>query len=227
MKNCAIIVAAGKGTRMKAAKNKQFLCIKNKPILYYTLKVFEENSLIDDIVLVLAESEIEFCRENIIRKYNFNKIKKIVAGGKTRQESVLNGLYAANDSEIVLIHDGARPFVDSEMISNGIKFASVYGGAACGVIPKDTIKVRRQNGLSESTLERDKLFCVQTPQCFKYDIILECHKNALEQGVIGTDDTMIAEYFSENIYLYQGSYDNIKITTPEDLFIAEKLIENS
>lgn len=227
MKNCAIIVAAGRGTRMKAGKNKQFLCIKNKPILYYTLKVFEENSLIDDIVLVLAESEIEFCRENIIKKYNFNKIKRIVAGGETRQESVLNGLYTANGSDIVLIHDGARPFVDSEMISDGIKFASLYGGAACGVTPKDTIKVRRQNGLSESTLERNKLFCVQTPQCFKYDIILQCHKNALNQGVIGTDDTMIAEHYSENVYLYQGSYDNIKITTPEDLFIAEKLIENS
>ncbi|GAA0177964.1 2-C-methyl-D-erythritol 4-phosphate cytidylyltransferase [Clostridium sediminicola] len=227
MKNCAVIVAAGKGTRMKADVSKQFLCIKNKPILYYTLKVFEENDLVDDIILVLAECEIKFCRENIIEKYNFKKIKQIVAGGKTRQESVLNGLYAAHGSDIVLIHDGARPFIDNEIISDGIKFALLYGGAACGVTPKDTIKSRSENGFSESTLERNKLFCVQTPQCFKYDIILKCHVNALKQKVIGTDDTMIAEYYSENVYLYQGSYDNIKITTPEDLFIAEKLIEHT
>lgn len=224
MKNYAVIVAAGKGTRMKANVNKQFLCIKNKPILYYTLKVFEENDLVDGIILVLAESEIDFCKENIINKYNISKIKKIVPGGNTRQESVLNGLEAAYGCDIVLIHDGARPFINNEIISNGIKFASIYGAAACGVTPKDTIKIKCQNGFSKNTLDRDALFCVQTPQCFKYNIIFECHKNALKLGLVGTDDTMIAEYFSQKVYLYEGCYDNIKITTPGDLHVSEKLI---
>lgn len=223
--NCAIILAAGKGTRMKARINKQFINLKGKPILYYTLKAFENNSYISEIVLVLAEDEIAYFKENILEKYEIKKIKKIVAGGKTRQESVLKGLLAAEDSDIVLIHDGARPFLSDKLIEDGIKYAKKYGACACGVIPKDTIKIKSIGGFSSSTLERSSLFAVQTPQCFKYDIIINAHKKALEDSLKATDDTMIVERYDHKVYLYQGSYTNIKITTPEDLVVGERILD--
>lgn len=224
-RNCAIIVAAGKGSRMKAGMNKQFIKIRNKPILYYTLHAFENNKLIHDIVLVLAQDEIEYCKKNILDLYEFKKIKKIVQGGETRQRSVLNGLLAADGSDIVLIHDGARPFVDDRIIEDGIKYAKMYNACACGVEPKDTIKIKSEEGFSLNTPKRDTLFSVQTPQCFKYDLILNAHKKALEDNIYATDDTMIVEKYNQKVYLYNGSYNNIKITTPEDLLIGEKLLD--
>jgi 2-C-methyl-D-erythritol 4-phosphate cytidylyltransferase len=225
MKNCAIIVAAGKGTRMKANINKQFLKLKDKPILYYTLKVFENNKSIDDIILVAAKDEIDYIKDEIINKYNIKKLKGIAEGGATRQLSVMNGLLAAKGSDVVLIHDGARPFVNNSVLENGIKYATLYDACACGVTPKDTIKIKDENDFSEYTPKRDTLFSVQTPQCFKYDLILKAHKKALKDGLQVTDDTMIVEYYKHKVYLYEGSYSNIKITTPEDLVIGEKILE--
>ncbi|KOF56860.1 MULTISPECIES: 2-C-methyl-D-erythritol 4-phosphate cytidylyltransferase [Clostridium] len=221
--NCAIIMAAGKGKRMKAGINKQFILLKNKPILSYTIDKFQKNSSIDEIIIVAAPDEIDFCRNEIVYKYNFSKVKKIVCGGKERQDSVLNGLMAAKGSDIVLIHDGARPFVDNRIIDEGIEYAKIYGGAACGMTPKDTIKVRSMDGFSERTIDRSKLFCVQTPQCFRYEEILKAHLYAKENNITATDDTMLFETLSNKVYLYGGSYNNIKITTPEDLYSAEKL----
>lgn len=225
-KNCAIIVAAGKGTRMKANINKQFLELKGKPVLYYTLKAFENNDLIDDIVLVLSSEEVDYCKVNIIDKYHIKKVKSIVQGGSTRQASVLNGLLAAKDCKLVLVHDGARPFIDNRIIEEGLMYADLYGACACGVEPKDTIKVKAKDGFSTKTLKRDTLFSVQTPQCFKYDLILMAHKNAVKDKLEATDDTMVVENYNTRVYLYSGSYNNIKITTPEDLIIAEKIIDN-
>lgn len=225
MRNYAIILAAGKGTRMGKNVNKQFLNLKGKPMLYYTLKAFSENKFIDGIVLVLSKDEKEYCIKNVINKYNIKKIKSIVCGGNTRQESVFNGLKAAKDCSIVLIHDGARPFVDDEIIENGIKYATKYGACACGVKVKDTIKVIGKDGFSVHTPNRDILFSVQTPQVFKYDIILKDHIKAIQDNFFGTDDTMIVENYNHNVYLYEGNYKNIKITTPEDLLIGEKLLE--
>lgn len=227
MKNTALIMAAGSGTRMKANINKQFLLLDEKPILYYTIKAFEDNELVDDIVLVLSETDIDYFKENIIEKYSFKKIRKTVNGGETRQESVFNGLKELDHCDVVLIHDGARPFVSDEVISQGIKFAKMYGAAACGVKPKDTIKIMNNFNMSEATLEREKLFLVQTPQCFKYELISNCHKKALEENFKATDDTMIVEVYHHNVYLYEGSYNNIKITTPEDLYIGEKLLRDT
>lgn len=224
--NCAIIVAAGKGTRMNAGINKVFLKLKEKPVLYYTLRAFQNNININNIILVLAESEIAYCKENIIDKYKMNKVTKVVKGGPNRQSSVRNGLLAAEGSEIVLIHDGARPFLDNRMIDEGIKYAKLYGACACGVEPKDTIKVKSSKGFAEGTLKRDTLFLVQTPQCFKYDLILTAHNKALENNIEATDDTMVAEENNNKIYLYKGSYNNIKITTPEDLPFGEKILDN-
>jgi 2-C-methyl-D-erythritol 4-phosphate cytidylyltransferase len=225
MKNCAIIVAAGKGTRMKANINKQFLELKGKPILYYTLKVFENNKSVDEIILVMSKEELDYTKENIINKYNFKKVKDIVEGGATRQISVINGLLAAKECHIVIIHDGARPFVNDSIIEKGIKYTKLHNACACGVKPKDTIKIKDEDGFSNYTPERDTLFSVQTPQCFKYDLILEAHNKALESGLQVTDDTMVVECYNHKVYLYEGSYSNIKITTPEDLAIGEKILE--
>lgn len=224
--NCAIIMAAGRGKRMKADINKQFIHLKDKPILSYTVDKFQENSSIDEIIIVASPDEIDFCRSEIVYKYRFTKVRKVIAGGKERQNSVLNGLMSAKGSDIVLIHDGARPFVSECMIDEGVKYAGIYGGAACGVTPKDTIKVRNIDGFSKQTVDRNKLFCVQTPQCFKYEEILKAHIYAKENNIIATDDTMIFEMLGNKVYLYKGSYNNIKITTPEDLYSAEKLVDS-
>lgn len=224
--NCAIIMAAGKGKRMKAGINKQFILLKDRPILAYTIDKFQNSSSIDEIIIVAAPDEINFCKNEIVYKYSFNKVKKVVCGGKERQNSVINGLMAAKESDIVLIHDGARPFIDDRIINQGIEYAKTYGGAACGITPKDTIKVRNTDGFSEKTLDRSRLFCVQTPQCFKYEDILNAHMYAKENNILATDDTMLFEMMGNRVYLYEGSYNNIKITTPEDLYSAEKIMNS-
>jgi len=224
-KNVAVVLAAGKGNRMGANINKQFLTMKEKPILYYTLKAFCECKSIDEVVLVAAKSEIEFCRENIVERYKFTKVKAIIEGGAERQHSVFNGLKAIKNCDVVLIHDGARPFVTDAIIENGIKNAHLYGAATCGVNPKDTIKVKNEEGFSNKTLNRNNLFIVQTPQCFKYDLIFKCHVNLNHENISVTDDTMVVEKYGHKVFLYDGSYNNIKITTPEDLIIGERILE--
>lgn len=222
---CAVILAGGKGTRMLADINKQFLNINSKPMIFYTLNAFQQNKNVDDIVLVASKYEIDYCKRQIVEKNNFTKVVKIVSGGLKRQDSVINGLEAIDNCDIVLIHDGARPFINDSIIDNGIKFAKQFGAAACGVNPKDTIKVKAQNGFACKTLDRSTLFNVQTPQCFEYDLILNSHRKVKKDNVTVTDDTMVAEYCGHRVYLYEGSYNNIKITTPEDLIIAENIFK--
>jgi len=224
-RTCAIIVAAGKGKRMGSDINKQYLNIKGKPILYYTLNAFSKNKLIDEIIIVTSENEMQYCKEEVVEKYGIDKVVKIVAGGLERQDSVYNGLLAADGVDTVLIHDGARPFVDNDIIKNGIKNVLLYGACACGVSPKDTIKIKDQEGFSLETPDRSNLFSVQTPQCFNYDLIIHCHKKLKEEGATVTDDTMVVERYGHRVFLYEGSYNNIKITTPEDLIIGEKILE--
>ncbi|MFD3155592.1 2-C-methyl-D-erythritol 4-phosphate cytidylyltransferase [Haloimpatiens sp. FM7330] len=224
-RTCAIILAAGKGNRMNKGINKQYIKLKNKPILYYTLKAFLKSELIDDVIVVAAQDEIDYCRREVVEKYNMCKVSKIIEGGLQRQDSVLNGLKAVKNCDIVLIHDGARPFINEFIIKNAIKYAKLYGASACGVSPKDTIKIKCNDGFSHSTLKREELFCVQTPQSFRYDLILECHKKIKKQNINVTDDTMVVERYGHKVYLYEGSYDNIKITTPEDLVIAQNLLD--
>lgn len=219
----AIILAGGRGKRMAAGISKQFILVKGKPILYYTLERFINCSLIDEIILVLPKDEIEYCKKEVINKYSL-KVDKIIEGGKERQDSVFNALKSLNDSNIVLIHDGARPFVSKEIIENGIKYAKQYGAAAPGVMPKDTIKVRDENGFSSETLDRSKLIAIQTPQIFKKDIIVNCHKKIKEEDIAVTDDTMVVEHYGHRVYLYNGEYTNIKVTTPEDLILCEYLV---
>ena len=221
----AIILAGGKGKRMRSAISKQFIDIKGKPIIYYTLKKFSENKKIDNIIVVLPEDEVKYFKENILKKYEL-RIDKIVISGKERQDSVYNALKSLKNSstDIVLIHDGARPFISERIINEGIKFAEIYGAAAPGVMPKDTIKVKNEKNFSVDTPNRANLVSIQTPQVFKFDEILECHEKIRYNGEKVTDDTMVVEKYGYSVYLYDGEYTNIKVTTPEDLILAERLI---
>ena len=221
----AIILAGGKGKRMGSAISKQFIDIKGKPIIYYTLKKFSANKKIDNIIVVLPEDEVKYFKENILKKYEL-RINKIVIGGKERQDSVYNALKSLKNSstDIVLIHDGARPFISERIINEGIKFAEIYGAAAPGVMPKDTIKVKNEKNFSVDTPNRANLVSIQTPQVFKFDEILECHEKIRYNGEKVTDDTMVVEKYGYSVYLYDGEYTNIKVTTPEDLILAERLI---
>lgn len=221
----AIVLAAGSGARMGKKINKQYLLLKNKPILSYSISVFEKNESIDEIIIVAAKHEIEYCKKNIIEKYNFKKVTNIVEGGRERKDSVLNGLKAIKDGEIVLIHDGARPFVNDRIIDDGIQNARKYGACTCGVSPKDTITIKDDNGFSLKTPDRSTLFIVQTPQCFNYSLIREAHEILNNHQDNITDDCSVAKLAGHKIYLYEGDYNNIKITTPEDLYVALSILE--
>ena len=218
-----IILAGGKGKRMGSTVSKQFIEIKGKPILYYTLKKFIDNKNIDEIILVLPKDEIEYCKKEVLNKYSI-KVDKIVEGGTERQDSVYNALKSIENTDIVLIHDGARPIISNRLINDGIKYAKVYGAAAPGVMPKDTIKVKNDENFSISTPDRSTLMAIQTPQVFKYENILKCHEMVKLNKDLVTDDTMVAEKYGYKVYLYDGEYTNIKITTPDDIILAERLV---
>ena len=220
----AIILAGGRGKRMKSDISKQYMKIEDKPILYYTLKTFIDNKCIDRIILVLPKDEITYCKKDILEKYNL-KVDKIVEGGKERQDSVYNALQVIKECELVMIHDGARPFVSNKIIDEGIKNARIYGATAPGVMPKDTIKVIDSNRISKETPNRNALVGVQTPQTFKWDIIRDCHRMVKKEKIVVTDDTMVVERYQNQVYIYEGEYTNIKVTTPEDLVIGEYLIQ--
>ncbi len=221
----AVILAGGKGKRMNSTISKQFIELKGKPIIYYTIKKFNDNKQIDNIVVVLSAGEIEYFKENVLKKYDI-RVDKIIAGGVERQDSVYNGLKSLENSEtdVVLIHDGARPFISDRIINEGIKYAKIYGASAPGVMPKDTIKIKDESNFSINTPNRETLVAIQTPQVFNFNEILECHKKVKLDKLIVTDDTMVIENFGKKVYLYDGEYTNIKVTTPEDLILAEKLI---
>jgi len=218
----AIILAGGKGKRMGNGISKQFIIVNGKPILYYTLTKFLKCKVIDNIILVLPKDEIEYCVKEVLEKYSL-KVNQIIEGGEERQESVYNGLKVCMNSNIVLIHDGARPFVSEKIINDGIRYAKAYGAAAPGVMPKDTIKIKNSDGFSTQTPNREKLVAVQTPQSFKLSIIMECHEQIKKDKIMVTDDTMVVEMYGHPVYLYKGEYNNIKVTTKEDLIIAEYL----
>jgi 2-C-methyl-D-erythritol 4-phosphate cytidylyltransferase len=219
----AVIVAGGKGKRMGTDVAKQYINIGGKPILYYAIKAFAECKHIDEIILVTQKDEIQYCKSQIVEKFNL-PVKTIVEAGAERQDSVYNGLNSIDDCDVVLIHDAARPFVTSAIIEKGIKYAEDFGAAAPGVTPKDTIKIRGNDGFSIETPDRNTLFAVQTPQCFKYKMIKDCHEKIRKANITVTDDTMAFEMFYSKVFLYEGDYKNIKITTPEDLILAEGFV---
>lgn len=220
----AIVLAGGRGKRMGYAQSKQYIDLNGKPILYYTLKQFIINDLIDNIILVVPEDEAYYCKSEVLDKYGL-KVSKLVFGGKERQDSVYNALSQIESSDIVLIHDGARPFVSQRIINDAVKYAQVYKATAPGVMPKDTIKIKSKNNFSVDTLVRNNLVAIQTPQAFEFKLIYDCHKEVRKRGTVVTDDTSVVELFGNKVYIYKGDYANIKITTPEDLALAEYLVE--
>lgn len=222
----AIIVAAGKSSRMGGDKNKLYIDIDGMPVIARTLRVFEECDAVDEVVLVVNTNDMDFCREAIVEKYRLDKVKHIVAGGASRQKSVRNGLSVlGSTTDIVIVHDGARPFVTCEQIRESILASSEYGAAIVAVPVKDTIKVLDSRGFVSYTPGRDKLISVQTPQAFRHDLIIRAHEQAEKDGITGTDDAVLVERLGHKVGIVGGSYDNIKITTPEDLIIAEKILE--
>lgn len=222
MKVTAVIVAGGKGTRMGAKKNKVFLPILGREVLFYTLNAFDNNKNISEIVVVTAETDIIECRQ-LIRRNGFSKVKCVVKGGAERQASVKNGL-DVSDGDIVLIQDGARALVTDNEIDAAISDCIKYGAAAAGVACKDTLK-HAENGFISGTIDRENTYLIQTPQAFYLSEIREMHERAESEGFCATDDCMIAERYGKSIKISAGSYDNIKLTTPEDLIIGEEILK--
>lgn len=218
----AIVLAAGKGSRMNSEIPKQFMEIDGYPVLYYSLKAFEASS-VDSVVLVASSDMTDYCRENIVDKYGFSKVKSIVSGGSERCWSVYAGLEAASGADYVLIHDGARPCITPQMINDLEECVREYGACTAGVPAKDTIKLVDANGQSIETPDREHLWQIQTPQGFDAYLIWECYQRFLhDKGAKVTDDTMLVENYSEvRSKVIMGSYENIKITTPEDIKIAQ------
>ena len=223
----AIVLAAERGTRMGTKTQKQYLAVKGKPILYYSLKAFEETPSIDEIILVTGEQEIEYCKKNIVEKYQFSKIKKIIAGGKERYDSVWAGIQHAKADGYICVHDGARPFISRDIIEKGITEAKKYQACVIAVPVKDTIKIANSDGFVESTPERSAVWAIQTPQIFSYEIIYKAYENLMKQEERNvTDDAMVVEkMLNYPIRLVEGEYKNIKITTMEDLLVAEAFIQ--
>lgn len=223
-----VIAAAGLGKRMKADINKQFLLLDGKPIVAHTIAQFEKNESIDEIIVVVKEDELEYCKSEVVEKYCFKKIEALVGGGAERQESVYNGLKSCSgDTDIVLIHDGVRPFITSSEIDNLIEETLAHDACVTGVRVKDTIKIVDARGVITETPDRSTLWAVHTPQSFSYRLILEAHKKAVMQGFQATDDSSLVENLGREVKMIEGSYDNIKITTPEDLFVAENILKRS
>ncbi|MCG1012356.1 2-C-methyl-D-erythritol 4-phosphate cytidylyltransferase [Tepidanaerobacter sp. GT38] len=220
----AVIAAGGKGRRMNSSISKQFLNIKGRPILYYTLKKFERIDKIKSIILVVGADDIDFTREEIVKRYKFKKIK-IVQGGKERQDSVYNGLRELSpQTDIVVIHDGVRPFVPVTIIEKSIAAAAKYKAVGVAVPVKDTIKVVDDNYTIKNTPDRKTLWAMQTPQSFTYDVIMRAYEKAMCDGFYGTDDTVLVERLGLTVKIIEGAYENIKITTPEDIIFAETFI---
>ena len=223
-----IIVAAGNGKRMKSAIAKQYLDLKGRSILSYTIDKFEESPVVNEIILVTGKDEIEYVKTEIIDRYGFTKVKSIVEGGSERQYSVENGLNnVSDDCDIVMIHDGVRPFIEGNSIATLVEDTAKFGACVMGVFVKDTIKLCDENGFVVDTPDRNLLWHAQTPQCFKYDIIKKAYQKAKEDNYLGTDDSMLVERTGQKIKMIEGSYDNIKITTPEDLYVGERVLERN
>lgn len=223
MKVCAILMAAGSGKRMGGDVKKQFIKLKGREIIKITAEVFENCTAVDEIIAVTGKDEVEFVKELLVE---FKKLKAVVAGGSERQYSVYNGLKAAGSCDIVLIHDGVRPFVKPKDIEKCIEKANECDACVLGVPVKDTIKLCDSEGIIKSTPDRSLLWSAQTPQCFKYSLILDAYKKAEKENYLGTDDSSLAERMGIKVKMVMGSYDNIKITTPEDIVAGESILNN-
>jgi 2-C-methyl-D-erythritol 4-phosphate cytidylyltransferase len=225
MKTVAIIPAGGSGKRMNEKLSKQYLLLDGIPVLVHTLKKFQESQKIDEIFLIVPKDDITFAGECIIDKYGISKASRILAGGRERQDSVRNGIHALEkEHDIIVIHDAVRPFITEEMLLTVIHEASLVRAVTVGVPVKDTVKAVNGNGWIVETPSRHNLWHTQTPQAFKRDIIQRAHEEAEKDNYYSTDDASLVERTGIAVKMIHGSYDNIKITTKNDILLAEVLI---
>ncbi|MDE5415734.1 2-C-methyl-D-erythritol 4-phosphate cytidylyltransferase [Alkalihalobacterium chitinilyticum] len=222
MNYSVVIPAAGQGKRMKAGQNKQFLQLSSIPLIIHTLLVFEKDPWCREIILVTNQEEKEVMK-NLVHDFNLQKVNDYVMGGSERQYSVANGLDAIKDETIVLIHDGARPFIEQAKIHELVLCANETGAAVIAVPVKDTIKKVTESKV-ETTMERSSLWAVQTPQAFRLSLIKKAHELAKQQSFLGTDDASLVENMNEVVAIVEGDYLNMKLTTPEDLLFAEAIL---
>ena len=227
-RNTAIVLAAGQGKRMHSKIQKQFIELDGMPVLCYSLRCFQESPLIQDIILVTGEESISYCKEEIVQKYGFTKVSAVIPGGKERYDSVYAGLCECRDCEYVLIHDGARPFVTEEILKRGLQKVKETGACVIGMPSKDTVKLSDEEGYVKETPNRKCVWTIQTPQIFSYSLIREAHDSIRQKDMSKiTDDAMVVEQETgAKVALAEGSYQNIKITTPEDLDIAEAFLKH-
>lgn len=237
-KRCtAVVLAAGSGRRMHSDTAKQFMMLLGKPLIWYSLQAVEQSEIIDDCLLVTGESDIPFVRENIVKKYGFHKVTDVIAGGDERYVSVGNAMkYIAEDrfpmsngDGYIFIHDGARPFLTEEILQNTYEAVREYGACVAAVPSKDTVKIADEQGFAVSTPDRRLVWNIQTPQVFETKLITAAYAKLERelpklnrQGVTVTDDASVVELFTDHrVKLALGAYENIKITTPEDIGTAE------
>lgn len=226
-KNIAIVLAAGKGRRMGTEIPKQFLYIHDKPVLFYSLNVFQQHNDIDEIVLVVSEEYKSYCIKEILEKYGITKVSAIVEGGAERYDSVIAGLSACSDCKYVLIHDGARPCITEEIIDRSLDAVRKYDACVVGMPSKDTVKIADDQGFISVTPPRKNVWNIQTPQVFSYELIYNAYQTMQRKGMAGvTDDAMVIELLdAAKIRLVEGSYENIKVTTPDDIKVLENLLK--
>ena len=222
----AVVLAAGSGKRMGGSTKKQYLLMGGKPVLYYSLKAFED-SFIDEIVLVTGAEDISYCQQELVEKYGFTKVSRVTEGGKERYHSVACGLTALSNCDYIFIHDGARPLVNGAIIARSVDGAREFSACVAAMPVKDTIKVADVDGFSASTPDRSTLWQIQTPQSFRFGLIYRAYEKMFMPGIDRshiTDDAMVVERMTDTkVKFVEGSYSNIKVTTPEDMVIAEAL----
>lgn len=227
MKVVAIIPSAGKGKRMAHSVSKHFIRLEDKPVLAYTLEAFEKCPDVNQVLLVVRSGEEKYCLKEVVEKYQFRKVLKVVIGGERRQDSVYNGIKELDqDTDIVVVHDGVRPFVPPALISETIKLAMYVDGVVAALPVKDTIKEVTRDGLIKGTLNRDSLWFAQTPQTFKKRVLEEAFMRAFTDKFHGTDEASLVERMGGKVKIIEGSHENIKITTKEDLFYAELILRS-
>ncbi len=226
MKAAAIVLAAGRGSRMNSGIQKQFMELGGYPLIYYALQVFEHSS-VDEVILVTGKNETDWCRREIVDKYGFCKVRSVVPGGSERYLSVYEGLRAAQEPDIVLIHDGARPFVTDEIINRTIRSALESGSGIAAVPAKDTVRIVDETGTAVLTPPRDRVWMMQTPQAFRYPLIYRAYQELVSRNIQNvTDDAMVLEtVLNQEVKIAEGSYSNIKVTTPEDMETARAFLK--
>ncbi len=222
----AIIPAGGSGRRMQGCASKQYLHLNGLPILVHTLLRFQSLSAVDAIYLVVPEGDVAEVRTSIVEAYALTKVTKVIPGGRERQDSVGHAVYALEDDvQLVAVHDGVRPFVTGALIHHAMRVAATDGAAVVAVPAKETVKIAREDLIIDYTPLRDRIWITQTPQVFRREILIRAYERAFADGFYGTDDAGLVERMGVPVRLVHGSYDNIKITIPDDLVAAEALMK--